>query len=119
VLSRPNRLHPEVNVDIENRKLSRGSLLQKLAAAPIAIGAFAALQAEAQAAAVKPGHVPQTAVQYQATPKNGQQCSQCRFFINNAKSKSASGWCTQVAGSISPKGWCVAYSKGDNSKQKM
>ena len=37
----------------------------------------------------------------------------------NAKSKSASGWCTQVTGSISPKGWCVAYSKGDNSKQKM
>jgi hypothetical protein len=106
-------------VEIQNRKLSRGSLLQKLAAAPLAIGALAALQAEAQAAAVKPGHVPQTAVQYQDHPKNGQQCTQCRFYINNAKSKSANGYCTQVTGSISPKGWCVAYSKGDNSKQKM
>ena len=106
-------------MELENRKLSRGSLLAKLAAAPIAIGALAALRSEAEAVTVKPGHVPQTAVQYQDHPKNGQQCSTCRFFINNAKSKSASGWCTQVTGSISPKGWCVAYSKGDNSKQKM
>lgn len=102
----------------ETPNLTRGDLLQKLAAAPIAIGAFVALQNEA-AAATKMGHIAQTAVQYQTKPKNGQQCSQCRFFINNAKNKTANGGCTQVAGSISPKGWCVAYAKGDNSKQTM
>ena len=101
----------------DNSKISRASLLGKLAAAPIAIGAFAALAAEADAVAM--GHTPQNAVQYQNNPKNGQQCNQCKFYINNAKDKNANGGCTQVAGSISPKGWCVVYQKGNNSNQKM
>ena len=101
----------------ERPNLTRADLLQRLAAAPIAIGAFAALQAEA-VAATKPGHTAPATVQYQPKPKNGQQCSQCRYFING-KSKTANGECTIVAGPISPKGWCVAFSKGDNSKQMM
>jgi hypothetical protein len=100
----------------ESPNLTRADLLQKLAAAPIAIGAFAAMQSEA-AAAAKSGHTAKATVQYQPKPKNGQQCSQCRFFINNAKNKAADGGCTLVAGPIGPKGWCVAFSKGDNSKQ--
>lgn len=104
-------------METENRNLTRGALLQTIAAAPIAIGALAALQAPADAG-TKPGHIPQATVQYQGKPKNGQECDQCRFYINNKK-KGANGGCTQVAGSISPKGWCVAFSKGPNSKQMM
>lgn len=104
-------------MDKRDHNLTRGALLQKLAAAPIAIGALAALQAEADAA-TKPGHLPQKTVQYQTSPKNGQQCSQCQFFING-KTKTSNGECTQVTGSISPKGWCAVFHKGDNSKQTM
>jgi hypothetical protein len=45
--------------------MTRGSLLQRIAVAPIAIGAFAALAAEADAKA------PQNAVMYQDKPKDG------------------------------------------------
>ena len=44
----------------------------------------------------------QTAVQYQETPKDGNECDKCvNFQAPNA--------CTIVAGNINPKGWCVAY----------
>jgi hypothetical protein len=103
-------------MDSEKETLSRASLLRRLAAAPIAIGALAALQAEAGATAS--GHTAPAAVKYQKTPKGGAQCSQCRFFING-KTKTANGACTIVSGAISPTGWCMAFSKGDNSKQHM
>ncbi|GAC1567771.1 MAG: hypothetical protein NVS2B3_07740 [Vulcanimicrobiaceae bacterium] len=91
----------------ENQKMTRGTLLQRIAVAPIAIGAFAALAAEADAKA------PQNAVMYQDKPKDGKKCSQCKFYIN-AKDPKANGGCTQVAGSISPNGWCVVYAAGSN-----
>ncbi|HEY6325258.1 MAG TPA: high-potential iron-sulfur protein [Candidatus Cybelea sp.] len=47
---------------------------------------------------------------YQSTPSHGQQCSQCRFF-KPGSSASANGTCSIVDGSISPKGWCTAFSK--------
>ena len=46
---------------------------------------------------------------YQGTPNHGQQCSQCRFF-KPGSSASANGTCSIVNGSISPKGWCTAFS---------
>jgi High potential iron-sulfur protein len=45
---------------------------------------------------------------YQATPKNGHQCSKCTFFIAGS-SATANGTCKIVDGSISPKGWCTAF----------
>jgi hypothetical protein len=101
--------------DTEN--VTRATALQTLALAPLALAGVLAATVEADA--VTQGHIPQASVHYQPTPKNGQQCNQCSFFINNKKSKTANGGCTQVAGSISPKGWCAAFSKGDNSKQTM
>jgi hypothetical protein len=47
---------------------------------------------------------------YQNSPKNGQKCSQCRFFTPG-KTASANGTCSIVDGSISPNGWCTAYAK--------
>jgi hypothetical protein len=103
-------------MDSEKETISRATLLRRIAAAPIAIGALAALQSEARATAM--GHIAPNTVQYQKTPKAGAKCSQCRFYING-KTKTANGGCTQVAGPISPMGWCVVYAKGDNSKQHM
>lgn len=52
----------------------------------------------------------QAQFKYQSTPKNGQKCSQCTFYIPNSNPKS-NGTCKIVDGSISPNGWCTAWSK--------
>jgi K+-transporting ATPase A subunit len=95
----------------KEQNLTRGSLLAKLAMAPLVIGALAALQSEADAKAA------QSAVQYQNKPKDGKKCSQCRFYVNG-KTKTSNGACTQVNGSISPNGYCIVFAAGDNSKNK-
>ncbi len=108
-------MHSNVFIEViveESQKLTRGSLLQRIAIAPIAIGAFAALAAEAEAKA------PQNAVMYQNKPKDGKKCSACKFYINNKKNPKANGGCTQVLGSISPNGWCVVYAPGPNKGNK-
>lgn len=44
----------------------------------------------------------QAMVQYQEMPKDGAECDKCvNWQAPNA--------CTIVAGTINPKGWCVAY----------
>jgi anaerobic selenocysteine-containing dehydrogenase len=50
------------------------------------------------------------AMQYQDTPKNGQQCDQCLHWVPGAK-PDAQGQCKVVEGPINPKGWCAAYVK--------
>jgi hypothetical protein len=46
----------------------------------------------------------QSAVRYQATPKDGKQCDGCNLFVPpNA--------CKSVAGNISPTGWCSLWVK--------
>jgi hypothetical protein len=46
----------------------------------------------------------QKAVEYQATPKGDQECSNCSLFQEpNA--------CTLIDGEISPKGWCKFWVK--------
>ena len=51
----------------------------------------------------------QAQFKYQKTPHNGQKCSQCTFFIPGS-SASANGSCKIVDGTISPNGWCTAFS---------
>ncbi len=91
----------------DNEVLSRSGMIQRLAAAPIAIGAFAALQAEAQAAAT----TDQKTAAYQNHPNGGKQCSGCALFIP-AKSNpmKSPGSCKLVKGTIQPNGWCKFYS---------
>jgi hypothetical protein len=46
--------------------------------------------------------IEQSLVQYQQTPKDGAECDKCvNWLPPNA--------CKIVAGTINPKGWCVAY----------
>ncbi|GKS68904.1 hypothetical protein W03_09080 [Nitrosomonas sp. PY1] len=47
---------------------------------------------------------------YVDKPKGDEQCSNCRQFIPG-KTPEADGECVVVDGSISPHGWCNAYSK--------
>ena len=46
--------------------------------------------------------IAQEVVQYQTMPKDGAECDKCVNWV-------APNACTIVAGTINPKGWCVAY----------
>ena len=85
-------------------ELSRRCLLASAAyaasAAPI-LGAAVAIMPAPAAAQVK---VPKSAVAYQDQPKGKLDCSNCSLF----QPPSA---CRNVAGDISPKGWCNIWVK--------
>ena len=82
--------------DLTGKGFKRRSLLRAAAgAAPLrAIGATGAGAAG----------LPQAAVGYQASPKDGKQCDGCNFFV-------APNSCKQVTGEISPTGWCKLWVK--------
>jgi hypothetical protein len=102
----------------DDRALSRLDAMRVFGAVPLALAATLTAAGKATAATAE-GHIPPGSVQYQATPKNGQQCSTCAYYINNPKGKTAIGGCTQVSGPIAPAAWCVIYAKGDNAKQTL
>ncbi len=79
--------------------LKTATVLAGVAAVPVSL-----MSREAFAAKVA-----KASMQYQDTPKNGAQCSGCMQFIPG-KSAKANGTCKVVDGSISPDGWCLAYS---------
>ncbi len=93
---------------MSDKNVSRSDVLQKLAVAPLAIGALAALRSQADAAS----KTSQAAVKYVSHPVGGKKCDQCRFYLP-AKSDpmKKNGGCKIVAGSISPNGYCIAYAK--------
>ncbi len=81
----------EANSKCMNR---RALLLAAAGAAPLlAIGAGGAKAA-----------LPQSAVAYQASPKDGKQCDGCNFFV-------APNSCKSVSGAIAPTGWCKLWVK--------
>lgn len=82
------------------KQLSRRNLLETVAAIPIACAAISILPNAATAQA----KVPKSAVAYQDHPKGAQECTNCSLFQPpNA--------CKNVAGDISPKGWCNIWVK--------
>jgi hypothetical protein len=54
----------------------------------------------------RPAHAQQKAtkqqVQYQETPKKGQDCEKCLHFV-------PPDGCKMVGGKINPKGWCLLF----------
>ncbi len=48
------------------------------------------------------------AVMYQSEPKDGQQCTDCRFYIPD-KNDDGLGACAVVEGTIEPQAWCSSY----------
>jgi len=45
---------------------------------------------------------------YQTSPNGSMQCSKCQFFIPGQDAQS-NGTCRVVDGSISPSGYCIAF----------
>ena len=92
-----------MNEDLD-RKISRRTLL-KGAAVVMGVALTSVFTGRARAAKAT-----KAAMKYQDTPKGDQKCSNCKFFVPG-KTPTAEGACQVVEGSISPQGWCTAYSK--------
>ena len=86
--------------DSPSANVSRRSLLTQSAACVAGAATIFAVSASTAMADL----LPQKSVQYQDTPKGDRQCDNCSLFTPpNA--------CKNVAGNISPKGWCVLWRK--------
>ena len=66
------------------------------------LAAAATVAATATTARAQDEKLEKPLVQYQDNPKDGQECDKCVNWV-------APNACKIVAGSISPKGWCVAF----------
>jgi len=85
-------------------QVSRRKLMARLPRFALAIaGADLLAEQSARADAL----VSKDSVSYQTTPSNGQQCSGCTHFVPGAAG--GPGTCKVVAGSISPTGYCLAF----------
>ncbi|HEU5481169.1 MAG TPA: high-potential iron-sulfur protein [Candidatus Tumulicola sp.] len=85
------------------KRFTRGEFVQSAVALP----ALAALLASTAAPAQAKGS--QAQFKYQSKPNGSKKCSNCTFFIPG-KSATANGTCKIVDGTISPNGYCIAYS---------
>jgi hypothetical protein len=54
---------------------------------------------------------PKNKVGYQNHPNNGEQCSECKFFISSGDGANA-GKCQKVKGKIANDGWCSLFVEG-------
>jgi hypothetical protein len=81
-------------------KMSRRSVLRQAAAVVAGAATIVAINANS----AKADLLPQKAVQYQNIPKADRQCDGCGLFV-------APNACKNVAGEISPKGWCILWRK--------
>ncbi len=87
-----------------DKKISRRTVLKGVAAvAGVALASVFTGRAHAEKAS-------KAAMKYQDKPNGDQKCSNCKFFVPG-KTPAAEGTCQVVEGSISPQGWCTAYSK--------
>jgi high potential iron-sulfur protein len=86
-----------------DKKISRRTLL-KGALGITGVALASAFTVQAQAKATK------AAMKYQDKPKGDQKCIDCKFFVPG-KTSTDNGTCQVVEGSISPQGWCTAYTK--------
>ena len=76
----------------------------------VVIGAGVLAAAPLIPAVATAGVVTQANAKYQAVPKGPAHCAICKYFLPGAN-PTANGACKQVAGVISPNGWCQFYAK--------
>lgn len=80
------------------KKLSRRQTLKTAAIAALGLVPALGLASSAKAGT----KLQKKSVQYQDKPKAGHQCDHCRHFVPPHS-------CKEVAGTISPKGWCMLW----------
>ncbi len=84
-------------------KLTRRTFVANAIVLPALAGLLLAETARADAKGSK------AQFKYQSTPNDGKKCSQCTFYVPGSPA-TANGTCKIVDGSISPNGWCTAWS---------
>jgi High potential iron-sulfur protein len=90
----------------ERNEMRQSSTRRTFLSNAIVLPAFAGLlTATASADASKAS---QASMHYQTSPNGSMQCSGCKFFIPGQDAKS-NGSCQLVDGSISPNGYCMAF----------
>jgi hypothetical protein len=89
----------------ESKKLTRGAFVQGAVVLP----ALATLLAGASTLPARAAKGSQAQFKYQTKPNGNKKCSNCTLFISG-KTATADGTCKVVEGTISPNGWCIAYS---------
>lgn len=85
------------------KPLTRRTFLGSAIVLPALAGAFSA------AANANASKASQASMYYQNSPNGTMQCSGCKFFMPGQDPK-ANGSCQLVDGSISPNGYCIAWS---------
>jgi hypothetical protein len=88
------------------KKLTRSEFVQSAVVLPALAGLLVAAAAGPAQAAAKGS---QAQYKYQSKPNGNKKCSNCTFFIQG-KTATANGTCKIVEGTISPNGYCIAYS---------
>jgi hypothetical protein len=83
------------------RSISRRNVLRS---ATVLAGGAALAVGAVGAASGQSGKMTQQAAAYQPSPKSGQKCLDCSFFVQPQA-------CKLVEGTISPVGWCKFYAK--------
>lgn len=84
------------------KRTTRRTFLESIVLLPAVVGLVAA------AAPADSSKASQASMGYQTSPNGGKQCSGCQFFVPGEDPKS-NGTCNVVDGSISPNGYCRAY----------
>lgn len=91
-------------MDSKQSRITRRALLVRTPAVVACLAAVPLVIAGSRAQAAK---LEKSDVHYQGIPKDGKRCADCAAYLSAATS---GGACRVVDGSISPEGWCVAYS---------
>jgi hypothetical protein len=81
--------------------ISRRTVLR---GATVLAGGAAIVAGSLAPAGAQSGKMTQQAAAYQPSPKSGQKCLDCSFYIQPQA-------CKLVEGTISPVGWCKFYAK--------
>ena len=90
-------------MDGARESLTRRRFVQGVVIMPAFAGLLTA------AASADASKAPQASMHYQSTPNGNMRCALCKYFIPG-KDAQANGTCQIVDGSISPNGYCIAYS---------
>ncbi|HZB93380.1 MAG TPA: high-potential iron-sulfur protein [Stellaceae bacterium] len=85
--------------DAKRIGLGRRAVLRRTA---LLAAAAPLLGLAARASAAEDEKMTQKDAEYQPTPKNGQSCATCQYFLAPAA-------CKLVKGKISPQGWCTFW----------
>lgn len=92
---------------------SRRSLLKKAAMFIAGVAALPLLASVRSARAAE--KLQKVDVKYQDKPKDGKDCDDCMHFVAGATPK-AMGTCKVVEGTISPHGYCAAFTPKPKSR---